>query len=370
MLSSIHDTYFPRFSRALHPVLLLTLALLFGSPQARADMMIEGDLASQLPKLDCPAEQLFFFHLKPLATQPPRASVKFPNDTDGLGTMTVPAAELSQIRLDVCLTTEELILERVIYRENGAMYYVADQKTTMMIQGLDQATQGQPGDLQVTAPYNFGFPETATAAMLLVGAKHDDQEFVAFTLAFKNEQGLYLPQDSTAILAGTLEMGDPFQDVKCGFGTYTTTERVVETLTVTTESCIGGGTSGTTGFTIIGMTVVDTHNGVAEEYRNKPFTVSGKDLETALEYKQNHHNDCDYFIFKTPFGTYSALVPVQTSREGCKVSNDLLPQQDESTMNRLLLKATYGNGHSWQAQLPEGIRHFAFGASNEGGIGL
>lgn len=365
-----HDICFPRLARAVRPILLLAMALFFGMPQARADMMIEGDLASQLPKLECPADQLFYFHLKPLATLPPRATVKFPNDTDGLGTMTVPAAELSQIRLDICLTTEDLVLERIIYRENGAMYYVADQKATMKIRGLDQATQGQTGELQATIPYNFGFSETATAAMLLVGAKHDGQDFVAFALAFQNDQGISLPMESTAILAGTLEMGDPFQNVKCGFGTYTTTERVVETLTVTTESCIGGGTSGTTGFTIIGMTVVDTHSDVAEEYRNKPFTVSGKDLEAVLEYKQNHHNDCDFFLLKTPFGTYSALVPVQTSREGCKVSNDLLPQQDEATMNRLLLKATYGSGHSWQAALAEGMRHFAFGVSSGGDIRL
>ncbi len=253
-----------------------------------------------------------------------------------------PTAEMN-IRLDVCINgmdPSDMMLGQAVIRSTPFSPQVAYKPSaTSKVNGLVEAILDQNYEklkIEIIVPENFG-------GIRILGLKKDQQNFVvAFPLY--DVDGRYAPS-TLNLLAGTLELGNPWPENGCNDSQIAGVHQVVlGTATFDLKYCFMQGAGETTEYYFTDVTVTDTNPALSKE-EQKSYTISGVDkLKDIMEFAVNHHNGCDSFYLKLPHAEYAASAAPMA---GCGLPVKNAPKRDMDETSKATLFQIRYHGGEW-----------------------
>lgn len=283
----------------------------------------------------CSSGEAFSFSFMPLAALPDLSGLGYPSLANGAALQATNASGNFNLRLDLCLTSSDVPeLQRLI---NGFFGNIIEEVTIpaqSKIERLKEAIFDEGVDgLLIDIPYEtvrLGTPTSVASAtdrgVEIRGFQIGDKSFlVAINYKGHDSQGRAIPTAKRA-LVGTLYEGDALASGHCvGIGNPVLSRFTMAQAVIEFHACRTGGTSGTRSFVVKKVVVTDSDLNVPAGLRGQPQIFAGQDLEAALAYEVNHHNNCDSFLLQTPSATYGYAGPPNVG--GCGNTIAGVPEQ-------------------------------------------
>ncbi|MGE0172342.1 MAG: hypothetical protein AB7T49_06140 [Oligoflexales bacterium] len=207
----------------------------------------------------------------------------------------------------------------------------------MRAKGVENAVFGDPSELSLFMP-------TEDNQGILVQSFKDGTTVFTIAARVTEQNGAYDP-NSTLLLAGTFEQGNPFVPVDSGpckeqqfelARTFTMEKAVFKF-----DGCMFQGGGETLGYEISKIEITDESSELKPEER-KTFQFEGAEMTKVFKYRWNHHNGCDSFVLTLPHATYTATAAART---GCaSILNGAPVRTIEDESKETMYKFTYKGG--------------------------
>lgn len=288
--------------RKLSCVLAMLIALGAGCIRKPADKA--ADTKSQVVWPDEPNECPAGYTYTPFMLeegQPGQLKTVFPQIADEKWQ---PAGPKFNIRLDICMGDDgSLKLRQIVRKFQGATpetdQIIIGNDDSAVVEGLEQAMFEQDmSKLRIMPGGNmpFGFvifggrePSGATYAAAGVAAL-DGDKWKSLGVGW---------------VVGTLVSGDPFGTTKCPYTTEFKEELFkVGTAEIAAEKCVELTNMGATRYWFLKLTVKDSNEALAPEFRGKTVVLEGEKLNTMLQYTITHHNERDTWRLDLGYAYY------------------------------------------------------------------
>jgi hypothetical protein len=315
---------------------------------------------SGIPPLDCGADESTSFMLKALDAPPAAGVVSFPGNS--FDVQIQAPNEDNALRLDGCLsaTTSAFALKRIVFSQNAEpqIYKIT---STSVVRGLDAALAGDHASLELYAANDDG-----ESGVIVKGWRDGSRTFATVVTGKPSAQGYQLY--SIYVFAGTLVVGDPLANRRCGPGEiFLQSQSRLGDLRMGWEVCtfLGGGE--TTGYRALRVTLDDPaldHQVVLEgsalrPIQGFPYQLPSDSEAPFIAYTWHHHNACDSFYLKLPEAAYAATTAASA---GCAAALPNAPARTFEDQSRTVKYRVKHGDAPWQdAATPEGgCAHYLF----------
>jgi hypothetical protein len=328
---------------------------------------VGGDAGPQ--QAVCPDGTPVVHHsLTPRPSLPPLGALDLPGLLPATIIVSAKDGTSDSMRFDLCQGAGGLALHALLIRDDGAgvIRFVVDGTITSPTMGSVQIPEGPAFEVRVprTAALVEGLQEAVggnlralrirllgDTGLLVVG--HTD-----FLAVARGKVGVAsIEYTSLYVLIGGLAPGNVFAGLRCSIveSSLTTSFRL-DTAQFEVEACTGQGGGFTTAFRILRLTVQDSNPALEEAHRRRFELTTEAEVNSAMNYKWNHHNACDSFHLALGHADYAASA---APAAGCgpQVPNAPPRRFDEPANAPLMYRIRYRGG-AWRDGNVPGCHHF------------